>query len=44
MLKASSLAYWDEKESAFKVESEPVSLMLGSASNDVKLSTLLQVR
>ncbi|WP_263376118.1 glycoside hydrolase family 3 C-terminal domain-containing protein [Granulicella aggregans] len=43
-VKASSLAYWDEKDSAFKIESEPVSVMLGSASNDVKLSTTLQVR
>ena len=43
-LKASSLAYWDETDKGFKVEAEPVSLMLGSASNDVKLSTTLQVR
>jgi beta-glucosidase len=43
-LKADSLAYWDEKTSAFKVESEPIRLMIGSASNDIKLSKNIQVQ
>lgn len=37
-LKASQLAYWDEKAGGFKVESEPVKLMVGDSSADIKLS------
>jgi len=29
-LKASELAYWNEKAAKFEVESEPVSLMVGT--------------
>ncbi len=43
-LKASSLAYWNEKAGEFKVEAEPVSLMVGSSSNDIKLSTTVHVQ
>ena len=43
-LKASALAYWDEKSGAFKVETEPVRLMLGDSSSDIKLTTTVDVR
>ena len=43
-LKASTLAYWDERRADFRVESEPVNLMVGSSSSDIKLSTTVSVR
>jgi len=43
-LKASTLAFWDEKQSQFKVEAEPVKLMIGSSSKDIKLATTVSVR
>jgi beta-glucosidase len=43
-LKASTLAYWNEKRGEFQVEAEPVSLMVGSASNDIKLATTVRVQ
>ena len=43
-LKASTLAYWDEKQARFKVEAEPVSVMVGSSSTDIKLTTTVNVR
>jgi beta-glucosidase len=43
-LKASTLAFWDEKQSQFKVEAEPVKLMIGSSSHDIKLATTISVR
>jgi beta-glucosidase len=43
-LKASDLAYWNEKLSAFQVESEPVSLMIGESSADIKLKAILQIQ
>jgi beta-glucosidase len=43
-LKASALAYWNEKKAAFEVESEPVKLMVGDSSADIKLSTTVQVQ
>jgi len=42
-LKASTLAYWDEKQARFKVEAEPVSVMVGSSSRDIKLTTEVRV-
>jgi beta-glucosidase len=42
-LKASELAYWDEKTGAFKVEAEPVSLMIGNSASDLQLSTTVHV-
>ena len=42
-LKASTLAYWDEKSAGFKVEAEPVSLMVGSSSSNIKLTTTVNV-
>ncbi len=43
-LKASILAFWDEKRARFKVEAEPVELMIGSSSKDIKLATTVNVR
>jgi beta-glucosidase len=43
-LKASQLAYWDEKQANFKVEAEPVSLMVGDSSSDIKLTTTVRVQ
>ena len=43
-LKASDLAYWDEKSGKFQVETEPVSLMIGASSADIKLDTTVQVK
>ncbi|MGC2661048.1 MAG: glycoside hydrolase family 3 C-terminal domain-containing protein [Bryobacteraceae bacterium] len=43
-LKASTLAYWNEKSNEFKVESEPVSLMIGASSSDIKLTTTVHVQ
>ena len=43
-LKASTLAYWDEKQGQFKVEAEPVKLMVGSSSKDIKLATTVNVQ
>jgi beta-glucosidase len=42
-LKASQLAYWDEKIGDFKVETEPVKLMIGDSSADIKLDTTISV-
>jgi len=42
-LAASNLAYWNEKSGAFEVESEPVKVMVGDSSADIKLDTTLQV-
>jgi beta-glucosidase len=43
-LKASDLAYWDETLSGFEVEAEPVEVMIGSSSTDIKASTTVQVQ
>ncbi len=43
-LKAADLAYWDEKSGKFQVESEPVSLMVGESSADIKLNSTVQVK
>jgi beta-glucosidase len=43
-LKASTLAFWDEKRNQFKVEAERVKLMIGSSSKDIKLATTVNVR
>ncbi|HEX5234168.1 MAG TPA: glycoside hydrolase family 3 C-terminal domain-containing protein [Silvibacterium sp.] len=42
-LKASQLAYWDTKSGEFKVEAEPVKLMVGDSSADLKLATTIPV-
>jgi beta-glucosidase len=43
-LKASQLAYWDDKQHHFKVEAEPVKLMIGDSSKDIKLATTVHVQ
>ena len=43
-LRDSALAFWDEKLSEFEVEAEPVSLMIGSSSSDIKLTTTVRVQ
>jgi beta-glucosidase len=43
-LKASTLAFWDERLGKFRVEAEPVKLMIGSSSKDIKLTTTVSVR
>ncbi len=43
-LKAVDLAYWDEKSRGFKVETEPVGVMIGSSSKDIKLTTTLPIQ
>jgi len=42
-LPAKRLAYWDESAGAFRVEAEPVSLMVGDSSADLLLKTTVQV-
>jgi beta-glucosidase len=43
-LKASTLAYWDVKQGKFDVETEPVKLMIGRSSTDIKLTTSIGVQ
>jgi beta-glucosidase len=43
-LKAADLAYWDERQNKFVVEAEPVGLMLGESSADIKLNSILKVQ
>ncbi len=42
-LKASQLAWWDEKLPGFRVEAEPVRVMIGNSSSDVEASTTVHV-
>jgi len=43
-LPASRLAYWDVNLKAFRVETEPVSLMIGDSSATIALSATVQVQ
>ena len=43
-LKASSLAWWNEKAHEFQVEAEPVRLMVGNSSSDIQLDTTVRVQ
>ncbi len=43
-LKAEQLAYWSDAENGFTVESQPVSVMIGDSSADIKLTATLPVR
>ncbi len=43
-LPASRLAYWDEKSQAFRVEAEPVTVMIGDSSANLPLATTIRVR
>jgi len=42
-LKAAQLAYWDLETHAFRVESEPVRLLIGDSSANLPLNTTIQV-
>jgi beta-glucosidase len=42
-LKASQLAYWNVKQNGFVVETEPVKLMIGDSSADIKLTKTVPV-
>jgi beta-glucosidase len=43
-MKASQVAYWDEKSGKMTGEAEPVSLMVGESSADIKLDTTVKVQ
>jgi beta-glucosidase len=43
-LQASRLAFYDEKQSALRVEAEPISLRIGSSSSNIQLTSTVQVR
>jgi len=43
-LKASTLAFWDEKVHDFRVETEPVKVMVGNSSADLPLSATVRVQ
>jgi len=43
-LKATSLAWWDEKLPGWRVESEPVKVMIGDSSADILLDTTIHVQ
>ena len=42
-LKAQTLAYWSEAKGGFEVEEEPIGIMAGSSSADVKLQRTIKV-
>lgn len=42
-LKAAQLAYWNDAVNGFTVESEPVEIMIGESSADIKLRTTVSV-
>ncbi|MHB2009870.1 MAG: glycoside hydrolase family 3 C-terminal domain-containing protein [Acidobacteriaceae bacterium] len=43
-LPASRLAYWDVKTKAFRVEAEPVNLLVGDSSTDLPANTTIHVK
>ena len=43
-LKAAQLAYWSDARKALVVEAEPIKLMIGESSADIKLSKMVEVR
>jgi beta-glucosidase len=43
-LKAAALAWWDESLPSFRVETEPVSVMIGNSANDIQLSATVNVQ
>jgi beta-glucosidase len=43
-LKASTLAWWDQKLPGFRVEAEPVRVMVGNSSSDIQAQTTVKVR
>jgi beta-glucosidase len=43
-LKASTLAWWDQKLPGFRVEAEPVQVMVGNSSSDIQASATVRVK
>src|ERR1700722_505461 len=43
-LKASTLAWWDQKLPGFRVETEPVRVMVGNSSSDIQASATVRVK
>jgi len=43
-LKASTLAWWDQKLPGFRVEAEPVRVMVADSSSDIQAQTTVKVR
>ena len=43
-LKASTLAWWDEKLPGFRVETEPVSVLIGNSASEILLSSTVKVQ
>jgi beta-glucosidase len=43
-LKASTLAWWDERLPGFRVEAEPIRVMIGNSSSDIQLTTEVRVQ
>ena len=43
-LKASSLAWWDEKLPGFRVEAEPLRVMIGNSSAGIQLTATVRVQ
>jgi beta-glucosidase len=43
-LKASTLAYWNQAQGRLQVETEPIKVMVGSSSADIKLDTTVHVQ
>ena len=43
-LKASALAFWDEKLAGFSVEAEPVRVMIGNSASEILLSATVNVQ
>jgi beta-glucosidase len=43
-LKASTLAWWDGKLPGFRVEAEPIRVMIGNSSSDIQLTTEVRVQ
>ncbi len=43
-LKASTLAWWNEKLPGFEVEAEPIEVMIGNSSSDIQMSTKVNVK
>jgi beta-glucosidase len=43
-LKAASLAWWDEKQSGWHVEAEPVRVLIGDSSDDILQTATVRVQ
>jgi beta-glucosidase len=43
-LQASTLAWWDERLPGFRVEAEPIRVMIGNSSSDIQLTTEVHVQ